>query len=149
MKLKTCLKANEEHIPCRADRRPRQSPFREGRHQVEYRLRRDQHCLKHLNGWSKPPGAHPRDASFHVEGVPQPLGVVLVLSPWNYPVQAGALPLVGMSRPATAWPSRSPRCDQNTELLLDVLATNVFHARVRLRLPRLRRDERLAAGGMR
>jgi aldehyde dehydrogenase (NAD+) len=47
------------------------------------------HILKHLDGWAKP-----RKAALPITAqpgkatvVPEPLGVVLVIAPWNYPVQ--------------------------------------------------------------
>ena len=54
------------------------------------------HALKHLNGWCSPrrvkvaltfkPGS--------AEVMPDPLGVVLIISPWNYPMQLLLAPLV-------------------------------------------------------
>lgn len=54
------------------------------------------HALKHLNGWCSPrrvkvalafkPGS--------AEIMPDPLGVVLIISPWNYPMQLLLAPLV-------------------------------------------------------
>ena len=55
------------------------------------------HALKHLNDWTRstkvpvPLGLQP--ASARTE--PQPLGVVLIIAPWNYPVQLLLGPLVG------------------------------------------------------
>ncbi len=53
-------------------------------------------CLKHLDAWTRPkvvptPVVHfPSVSTVH----PDPLGVVLVLSPWNYPVNLALVPLV-------------------------------------------------------
>ena len=55
------------------------------------------HALKHLADWTRttrvpvPLGLQP--ASAKVE--PQPLGVVLIIAPWNYPVQLLLAPLIG------------------------------------------------------
>ncbi|MQY06435.1 aldehyde dehydrogenase family protein [Actinomadura macrotermitis] len=55
------------------------------------------HALRHLDGW-----ARPRRVSVPVSLRParartirEPLGVVLVISPWNYPVQLSLAPMVG------------------------------------------------------
>ncbi|XKE47322.1 coniferyl aldehyde dehydrogenase [Halomonas organivorans] len=58
-----------------------------------------QHALKHLKGWMKPrrrgvdrnlyPGARNRV-------IPQPLGVVGVIVPWNFPLNLSLSPLVGI-----------------------------------------------------
>ncbi|MER2133632.1 MAG: aldehyde dehydrogenase family protein [Arthrobacter sp.] len=55
------------------------------------------HALKHLTDWTRstkvpvPLGLQP--ASARIE--PQPLGVVLIIAPWNYPVQLLLAPLIG------------------------------------------------------
>ncbi|MET9232211.1 aldehyde dehydrogenase family protein [Lentzea sp. NPDC003310] len=56
------------------------------------------HALRHLRRWSRPKrgpvplGLWPARARL----VPEPLGVVLVIAPWNYPVQLLLDPLVGV-----------------------------------------------------
>ena len=56
-----------------------------------------QHTLKHLKGWMRPRRVHtpmvvqPGHASIHAE----PLGVVLIIAPWNYPIQLALAPLIG------------------------------------------------------
>lgn len=54
------------------------------------------HALKHLGSWSKPT-KHPVPAAFQPAQAwtePQPLGVVLLIAPWNYPLQLLLAPLV-------------------------------------------------------
>jgi aldehyde dehydrogenase (NAD+) len=54
-------------------------------------------ALKHLRRWTKPQRAHTplvtKPARARI--VAEPLGVVLVIAPWNYPVQLALAPLVG------------------------------------------------------
>ncbi|MCC3271964.1 aldehyde dehydrogenase family protein [Arthrobacter zhangbolii] len=56
-----------------------------------------EHALKHLEQWTRsrrvpvPLGLAPASARTQ----PQPLGVVLIIGPWNYPVQLVLAPLVG------------------------------------------------------
>lgn len=56
-----------------------------------------EHALRHLSRWMKPErvwtplAQRPSRASIHRE----PLGVVLVIAPWNYPVHLLLLPMVG------------------------------------------------------
>ena len=56
-----------------------------------------EHALKHLDKWTRsrrvpvPLGLMPASARTQ----PQPLGVVLIIGPWNYPVQLVLAPLVG------------------------------------------------------
>lgn len=55
------------------------------------------HAKAHLRQWMQ---AESRDVSIsfvpgQAEVIPQPLGVVGIISPWNYPIQLAVLPLVG------------------------------------------------------
>ena len=54
------------------------------------------HALKHLDGWIKPAKVrlplHLGPGKAHV--MPEPLGTVLIIAPWNYPIQLTLAPLV-------------------------------------------------------
>ena len=52
--------------------------------------------LKHLNKWARPKRVASPPVHFHSTSkvYPSPLGVVLVLSPWNYPLQLALVPMV-------------------------------------------------------
>ena len=54
-------------------------------------------ALKHLSKWSKNKKVRSTLLSFPSAGkiYYEPYGVVLILSPWNYPVQLALMPLVG------------------------------------------------------
>lgn len=55
------------------------------------------HALKHLDAWARPT-RHPVPTVTKPSAAwtqPQPLGVALVIAPWNYPVQLLLSPLVG------------------------------------------------------
>ncbi|PRI10229.1 aldehyde dehydrogenase family protein [Leucobacter massiliensis] len=55
------------------------------------------HALRHLSGWMRPrrvpvpPALLPATARI----VPEPLGVVLVIAPWNYPLMLALSPVIG------------------------------------------------------
>lgn len=53
--------------------------------------------LKHLPRWSKTKKVKTPMAQFHAKSfvVPEPYGVTLIMSPWNYPLQLCLEPLVG------------------------------------------------------
>lgn len=55
-----------------------------------------QHTRKHLARWAKPRSApvHWAFQPASAEVIPQPLGVVGIISPWNYPIQLALSPLI-------------------------------------------------------
>ncbi len=55
------------------------------------------HAIKHLKSWAKPQTIGTGLDQFPSRGriYPEPLGVVLIISPWNYPFQLSISPLVG------------------------------------------------------
>ncbi|NJO43976.1 MAG: aldehyde dehydrogenase [Cyanobacteria bacterium CRU_2_1] len=55
------------------------------------------HAIKHIRSWAKPKYVSTPLEQFPVRAkiCPEPLGVVLILAPWNYPFQLTIAPLVG------------------------------------------------------
>jgi aldehyde dehydrogenase (NAD+) len=55
------------------------------------------HALKNLNGWMKPRKVKTNLLNFPSKSyiLSEPLGVVLIISPWNYPLQLLLKPMVG------------------------------------------------------
>ncbi|MEO8906754.1 MAG: aldehyde dehydrogenase family protein [Microbacteriaceae bacterium] len=98
------------------------------------------HTLKHLRGWLRPrrvavPGAVlPARASI----VREPLGVVLVIAPWNYPVQLLLTPVIGalaagnavVLKPSELAPATSAAMAQFVPKYLDASAVAVVEGAV-------------------
>ncbi len=98
------------------------------------------HTLKHLRSWLRPrsvrvPGAvMPARASI----VREPLGVVLVIAPWNYPVQLLLAPVVGaiaagnavVMKPSELAPATSAAIARLVPLYLDQRAVAVVEGAV-------------------
>ncbi|WUK16836.1 aldehyde dehydrogenase family protein [Kitasatospora sp. NBC_00374] len=67
------------------------------RTEIAFTLNELDHTVKHLAEWLRPAPAGVPDAFLPAEArvVREPLGVVLVIAPWNYPLQLALAPLVG------------------------------------------------------
>ncbi|MFE7172721.1 aldehyde dehydrogenase family protein [Streptomyces sp. NPDC057616] len=68
------------------------------RTEIDFTVREIDHTLDHLEGWLRPEPA-PVPAHLGADAIAwtqyDPLGVVLVIAPWNYPAQLLLAPLVG------------------------------------------------------
>lgn len=85
-------------------------------------------CLKHLRAWSKPkrvptPIVHFPSIS---KVYPNPLGAVLVLSPWNYPLQLALVPLVDAIAAGNCVALKPSRTSEATSAFLLKLLIDVF-----------------------
>ncbi|WTL45719.1 aldehyde dehydrogenase family protein [Streptomyces sp. NBC_01497] len=67
------------------------------RTEVLFTVREIDHTLDHLDGWIRPTAAPVPEhlAGARAWSVLEPLGVVLVIGPWNYPAQLLLAPMVG------------------------------------------------------
>ena len=65
--------------------------------EIGFVVREIDHALKHLSAWTRPRKVRPPLLFFPSNSriVPEPKGVVLVIAPWNYPLQLLLAPLVG------------------------------------------------------
>lgn len=124
--LRAYLKANEERILAALTTDLGKAPF-EG-YATELGLVYDEisTCLKHLGSWSRPRRVPTPIVHFHATSkvYPSPMGVVLVLSPWNYPVQLALVPLVDAIAAGNCVALKPSRTSKATsELLIEMLAS--------------------------
>lgn len=86
------------------------------------------HTLRHLKKWAKPkrvptPLAHFPSSSYIIR---QPKGVVLVMSPWNYPIQLSLVPLACALASGCCVLLKPSRYSQNVSSVLKQMLDSCF-----------------------
>lgn len=90
------IKENEDRILAALEQDLGKCPFESYATELSLVYTEIKHTLKHLKGWMKDQRVPTPVTSFGGRSYihRQPLGVVLVMSPWNYPFQLTVAPLV-------------------------------------------------------
>lgn len=87
------------------------------------------HTIKHLKGWMKPEKLSTplslQPSSSHVYS--EPLGVVLIIGPWNYPFQLLMAPLAGAIAAGNCAIVKPSDNTQNTGKVIEKLITELFN----------------------
>lgn len=96
-KLRSCMLEKESVIHRALREDLNKSPFETYMTELGMVLDELRYVRKHTRQWSRPKRVHTPLAQFHSKSFIQaePYGVVLILSPWNYPFQLSLEPLVG------------------------------------------------------
>lgn len=127
-KLRNWLRANEQRVLDALQQDLGKAPF-EG-YATELGIVYDEitMMLKHLNKWSRPKRVASPLVHFHSTSkvYPSPLGVVLVLSPWNYPLQLALVPMVDAIAAGNCVALKPSRTSKATSALLIDMIAEVF-----------------------
>lgn len=96
-KLQKALKENEDLINEALKADLNKSPFETYMTEIGMVLDEIRFHLAHLPRWIKTKAVRTPLAQFHAKSyvVPEPYGIALIMSPWNYPLQLCLEPLVG------------------------------------------------------
>lgn len=88
------------------------------------------HILKHLSDWSKPRRVKNSFATFLSKSYirPEPYGVALVISPWNYPVNLSLSPALASIAAGNCTILKPSEISENTSKLLAEIINNHFDA---------------------
>jgi aldehyde dehydrogenase (NAD+) len=91
------------------------------RHEIDF-------TIKHLARWTKPRPVRPHLLNIPSSDtiMPQPRGVTLVLSPWNYPVQLSLIPVVGAIAAGNCCILKPSELSPNTSNLLHTIISQKF-----------------------
>lgn len=127
-KLRSWLRANEQRVLDALQQDLGKAPF-EG-YATELGIVYDEitMMLKHLNKWSRPKRVASPLVHFHSTSkvYPSPLGVVLVLSPWNYPLQLALVPMVDAIAAGNCVALKPSRTSKATSALLIDMVAEIF-----------------------
>ena len=90
------------------------------------------YALKNLNKWMRPHKVPQTPTNIPSKNyiLPEPYGVVAILSPWNYPVNLALVPLVGALAAGNSVILKASRSSLQTSELLRELITKYFPAEV-------------------
>ncbi len=96
-RLKKVLSDNEEAISEALKEDLGKSEFESYVSEIGILLNEIDHAVKNLRSWAKPKRVHTPPIHFPATShlYSEPLGVTLILGPWNYPVQLVIAPLIG------------------------------------------------------
>jgi aldehyde dehydrogenase (NAD+) len=85
-------------------------------------------AIKKLNGWMKPQGVGTNLLNFPSKSfiISEPLGVVLIISPWNYPFQLLMTPLIGAIAAGNCVVMKPSELAPATEAVMKKIIENTF-----------------------
>ena len=86
------------------------------------------HAIKHIRKWSRPKRANTPIVHFLSTSyiVTEPYGVVLVMSPWNYPFQLAMSPVVGAMAAGNCVIVKPSEYSFNTSEIIEKIVTEIF-----------------------
>ena len=88
------------------------------------------HAKKHLKNWMKPKRKPTPVSQFHAKSfeISEPLGVVLIMAPWNYPFLLTFAPLIGAIAAGNCCILKPSRDASNTSALIRHIVEEAFPA---------------------
>ncbi len=130
--LKKLLKENEQELIDAVYSDFRKSPFETFGTEIGLILNEINYALKNIYRWVKPKSVPTALVNFPSKNyiLKEPYGSVLIISPWNYPVQLCLLPLVGALAAGNTAVIKPSELTPNTSSVIDKLIKQYFKPEV-------------------
>lgn len=130
--LKTMLKENEQELCDAVYKDFRKSPFETFATEIGLIINEINYALKNIDRWVKPKSVPTSLVNFPSRNyiLKEPYGNVLIIAPWNYPVQLCLLPLVGALAAGNTAFVKPSELTPNTSQALQKLLVKYFQPEV-------------------
>ncbi|MFC0414930.1 aldehyde dehydrogenase [Cytobacillus solani] len=127
-KLQSLIRTNEQELMDALKKDLNKSEFDTYLTEIGIVLEEIKFTLKHLHAWAKPRRVKSSLATLGSKSYiyPEPYGVALVISPWNYPFQLAIAPLAGALAAGNCVILKPSELTPNTSALLDKLISENF-----------------------
>ncbi len=127
-KLKTALERNESQIFEALKLDLGKSSFESYATELGMVYEELNFIMRHLKSWMKPKRVKTPIINFSSTSTvySEPLGVCLVMSPWNYPLQLTLVPLIGAIAAGNCVVIKPSRYSQHTSLLIEKMLNDTF-----------------------
>ena len=85
-------------------------------------------AIKNINKWTRRKSVRPSLLNYPSSDyiIPQPYGITLHISPWNYPFQLSIAPLIGAVAAGNTVVLKPSEYSENTSIILEKIIENVF-----------------------
>ena len=126
--LKQAILAHEKEIIEALQKDLNKAPFEAYATEIGLVLEELEYIIKHLRNWSKPrkvktPITHFLSASHQYS---EPYGIVLIMSPWNYPFQLAIAPLIGSMAAGNCTIVKPSEYSSHTAAIIERLISQYF-----------------------
>ena len=130
--LRKLLKENEQELIDAVYKDFKKSPFETFGTEIGLILNEINFALKNINRWVKPQYVPSSLVNFPSKNyiLKEPYGSVLIISPWNYPVQLSLLPLVGALAAGNTAILKPSELTPHTSEVISVLISRYFEPEV-------------------
>lgn len=126
-KLKIEIQKNEKEIQTALNQDLKKSKTESYISEIGYILNEIEYSIKNLKNWSKPKKVSSKTIPFSKSQInSEPLGTILIISPWNYPFQLTISPLIGSIAAGNTSIIKPSEIAKNTSKLLKKIIQTTF-----------------------